>query len=473
MAVSVGDRRGEVNLTSSEGASPTAARQTVYARLFAPVDIASLAAFRVLFGTIMLWEVWRYVDLGRIERYYVEPRFFFTYPGFDWVRPWPDGGMVLHFMVLGALAICIALGLWYRASAALFFLGFTYIFLLDQAQYLNHFYLISLISFLLIWAPAHRAWSLDAWRRPALRAQTAPAWTLGILRAQIAIVYVFGGIAKLNGDWLRGEPMRLWLAERTDFPIIGALFTEEWMVYLFSYGGLLLDLLIVPLLLWRPTRLVAMLIGLVFHLTNSQLFNIGIFPWFMIAANLLFLPSDWPRRVLRLPPVARRAGSEMPLSPRRRLILAALGVYAAVQILLPLRHFLYPGDVNWTEEGHLFSWHMRLRDKRGFAQFFVTNPQSGVTWEIQPLDYLTERQVDQMVTQPDMILQFSHFLAEELRRQGHDRIEVRVWSMISLNGRRSQPLIDFNVDLAQQPRTLLPAAWIRPLHEPLTAEEAS
>jgi hypothetical protein len=465
MAITAKDRKGEAYLALPQITPPSAVWRKLWARLIAPVDIASLVYFRIVFGMIMLWEVWRYFDLGRIERYYMEPQFYFTYFGFDWVHPWSGNGMYLHFYALGALAICIMLGLWYRVSVALFFLGFTYVFLLDQAQYLNHFYLISLISFLLIWVPAHRAFSVDAWLRPGLRSETTPAWTLWILRAQLGIVYFFGGIAKLNGDWLRGQPMRLWLAERTGFPLIGSLFTEEWMIYLFSYGGLLLDLLIVPMLLWRRTRLLALSAGLMFHLINSQLFNIGIFPWFMIAANMLFLPSYWPRLALGRRPVVIDRQSDMPLQPRHRIIIVAFVIYFTCQVLVPLRHFLYPGDVNWTEEGHLFSWHMKLRDKRGYARFLVTDPQMNTTWEIQPLDYLTERQFEQMVTQPDMILQFSHFLADELRRQGHDQIEVRVWTLISLNGRRGQPLIDITVDLVQQTRTLSPAAWIIPLQE--------
>ena len=448
---------------------------TLRATLFAPVDVTSLVYFRIAFGAIMLWEVWRYFDQGRIERYYIEPEFYFTYFGFDWVRPWPGDGMYLHFYALGALSICIMLGLRYRLSMALFFLGFTYVFLLDKTQYLNHFYLISLLSFLLIFVPAHRAFSLDSRLRPALRSQNAPAWTLWMLRTQIGLVYFFGGVAKLNGDWLHGQPMRLWLAERTDFPLIGTWFTEDWIVYLFSYGGLLFDLLIIPLLLWRRTRLLALIVGFAFHLTNAKLFNIGIFPWFMMAATLLFLPPHWPRCLLQRPAPAITESFEVPLRPRtsQRLIIAALALYFGWQLVMPLRHFLYPGDVSWTEEGHLFSWHMRLRDKNGFARFYVTDPQTETSWEIQPLDYLTERQFEQMVTQPDMILQFSHYIADELRAQGHAQIEVRVWTHVSLNGRRPQVMIDTTVDLAAQSFSLLAATWIMPLDEPLLEADAN
>ena len=268
--------------------------------LQSPVDIAILAYFRVAFGAIMLWEMWRYASYGWISRYWIEPSFNFTYLGFEWVRPWPGIGMYVHFGVMAVLTLFIMLGLWYRLSSVLFLLGFSYIFLLEQAQYLNHFYLICLIAFIMIFLPAHRAWALDAWRRPDGRSDWMPNWSLWLLRFQIGVPYFFGGVAKLNGDWLRAQPIESWLAARTDFPLIGQFFTEKWMVFGFAYGGLLLDLLVVPFLLWRKTRPFAFAVAVLFHLTNARLFSIGIFPWFMIAATAVFFHPGWPRRVLNL-----------------------------------------------------------------------------------------------------------------------------------------------------------------------------
>ncbi|MDX1547324.1 MAG: HTTM domain-containing protein, partial [Rhodothermales bacterium] len=364
--------------------------------LAAPITPAPLAYFRIVFGAIMLWEVTRYLEHDWVETYYIDPEFFFTYPGFGWVQPWPDGYMAVHFLLLGILAVFIAAGLFYRVSAALFFLGFTYVFLLDQSNYLNHFYLISLISFLMIFVPAHRAVSLDVVRKPGLAAETVPAWSLWLLRFQIAVPYFFGGIAKLNGDWLRGEPMRSWLADETAFPVIGPYFVEPWAPYLFSYGGLLLDLLVVPLLLWKRTRLAGYLMALTFHLMNAHLFQIGIFPWFMIGATLLFFEPERFRPILRW---QQRLGAPAPPGPPRRvperirrLVPGLLAAWMAVQILVPLRHWLYPGNVSWTEEGHNFSWHMKLRDKEGDVEVIATDPTTGRMLLIDPRDFLTARQ---------------------------------------------------------------------------------
>jgi len=328
-----------------------------------------------------------------------------------------------------------------------------------------------LISFLLIFIPAHRSASVDAWLRPRLHRNEAPTWTLWILRAQLVVVYFYAGVAKINADWLRGEPMRMWLARREDLTLLGPLgrlLTEEWVVYLFTYGGLLLDLLIAPLLLWRRSRPYALAAVIVFHLLNAVLFQIGIFPWFMIAATLLFLPPDWPRRICNWPKGADAFPQEVPLRTHRvRPTLAPLAVYLFIQIVVPLRHLLYPGSVHWTEEGHRFSWHMKLRDKKGDADFHLNDPDTGKTWTVNPRRRLSATQVSKMSSRPDMILQFAHFLAMEQRDKGRSRIEVRAEVMVSLNGREPAPLVDPTVDLAAQARTLAHVSWILPLTKPL------
>ena len=321
--------------------------------LFSPVDGASLAVFRVIFGAIMLVEVYRYFSYGWVRSYYIEPPFHFTYYGFGWVKPWPGDGMFWHFAVMGLASVGVMFGAWYRFSAALLFVTFTYVFLLDQAYYLNHFYMICLLSLLMIFIPAHRLLSIDAWRNPATRSDDVPAWARWLLLAQLSIVYFYAGVAKLNGDWIRGEPMRSWLAERADMPLIGRFFWDEWVVVLFNYGGLAFDLFIVPLLLWKRTRVVAFLWVIAFHMFNRALFNIGIFPWLMLLATLLFFPPNWPRVVFKR---WRRVRKE-PLVIRPqfpRVTVGLIAVYMVIQLAVPLRHFAYRGSVHWTEEGHRF-----------------------------------------------------------------------------------------------------------------------
>jgi hypothetical protein len=299
--------------------------------------------------------------------------------------------------------------------------------------------------------------------------------------AQFSIVYFYAGVAKLNGDWLAGEPMRSWLVARYRFRIISQWVNEEFLVYAFAYGGLLLDLLIAPALLWRRSRPFAFVVAIIFHLLNAKLFSIGIFPWFMIAATALYFPPDWPRRLFArvrgivLEP-ARRLSRARPLTNesatithRQRLIAGLLGAYIAAQLLVPMRHLLYPGNVSWTEEGHDFSWHMKLRDKEAEG-WFLTREVGRKEWEIiQPSDYLKPWQASQMLARPEMVAEFSRYLAVMLRPPDVPPIEVRAYVRASLNGRKHQLLIDPNVNLAEQAPSLWPASWIVPLIEPLKA----
>ncbi len=450
-------------------------------RFFTPVDIASLAFVRIAFGTIMLWEVWRYFDNDWIALYWIQPRFNFKYYGFSWIEPWPGQGMYWHFLVLALLAVCIMLGLWYRATTVLFFLGFTYVFLLEEARYLNHFYMVTLLSFLLIFIPSHRAFSVDAYLRPRLRKKTSPAWALWSVRGMVGLVYFYGGLAKLNFDWLQGEPVRMWLAERTYFPGIGMWFTEEWLVFLISYGGLLFDLLIVPFLLIKRTRPYAFGFVLFFHITNSILFTIGIFPWMMIALTTVFFDPGWPRSLVSKFFYKRESvenkGSELAFAPRETwgemslsnlFLMTGIGVFFLLQLLIPFRHLLYPGNVSWTEEGHRFAWHMKLRDKNGFGYFTVRDISEQTMLGIELQDYLTSWQIKKMLTRPDMIIQFSHFIASEIYQETGREVEVYATIWVSLNGRDQQLFVNPNVNLVAQPRPFLqPISWLLPLTEPL------
>lgn len=475
--------------------------QTIAETAFQPLDVASLAVFRFLAGLILLWEVVRFFVNGVIDSVYLLPRFHFTYLGFGWVRPWPDEGMTLHFVMLGLAALGVALGFWYRLSAAWLCIGWTYVLLLEQTTYLNHLYLICLLALLLVFVPTHRAWSLDAWRQPKSRSDVVPAIALWTLRAQIAIPYVYGALAKLNGDWLQGQPMQLWMSRMQHVRAVIPAFGELWLALVLSWGGFLLDLLVVPALLWRRTRVPAFVAAVVFHLCNAVMFRIGIFPWFMIGATTLFLEPNWPRRLLRFLravtggtsltngnrvaggvagdfhalPRTQGVSPESAKTPvtldvsarRRRVILAAVSAWFLVQLTVPFRHWLIEGDVDWTEEGARFAWRMMLCDKACALGLVAIDRKTQQVAPIDPRKYLMPFQLDKLGQDPDLVLQFAQFIARELREtQGQD-VEVRARVLCSLNGRRPQLLIDPQVDLARETRWRWHQPWIIPLQESL------
>ena len=430
--------------------------------LFRPVDNASVAFFRIAFGGIMVWEVTRYFSHGWIHRYWIAPPFHFSYFGFDWVEPLPPAYMYALMWAGGVVAAMIALGLFYRVAAVLWFIGFTYTFLLEEARYLNHFYLIILLSFLLIVIPTHRGFSIDALFRKDLRAQRSPAWGLWLLRFQMAVVYIYGGIAKINGDWLRGEPVRMWIKDLTDLPWVGDFFYTEPAVYIVAYGGMLFDLLIVFFVAWRPTRWFAFASAVIFHVTNTVWFGIGVFPWLALAATTLYFPPDWPRRLLRLAPLPA-VTADVPLQRWSKPIGAVVIVFVALQVLVPLRHHLYPGDVAWTEEGHRFSWRMKLRSKRGSVEYHIYDPNNGTLDVVEPEDLMSRWQHKGIAGRPDMIIEFAKHIAESYG----DGVTVTAHTRVSLNGRKKQYIIDPDRDLLTEERRLWPAAdWIVPLEQP-------
>ncbi|WP_438026214.1 HTTM domain-containing protein [Sorangium sp. So ce233] len=438
--------------------------------LSAEVDAASLAVFRVGYGALIAWEVVRYALHDRIARYYIEPSFFFSFVPF--IRPWGGTGMYWHFAALFVLALLCAAGLFYRVSAALLCAALTYVFLLDKAQYLNHLYLLCLLGLLLAVAPAHRALSLDLLRArraapSSAPAETAPRYYLFALKAQIAIVYFYGGIAKLNGDWLRGQPLTMWLADRADAPLVGPLLATPAAGLALSYAGLLIDLSMGFLLFSRRTFPLGAAIAVAFNLSNAFLFKIGIFPYAMIASLALFGDPSWPRR--RLPFLFRtadRAGGDVPApspAPPRRsaLPLALLHGYLLLHLVVPLRHWAYPGDVAWNEAGHRFSWRMKLRDKNvSELDIHVLDPRTGVRESLDLGEWLTDRQLGEMCTRPDMIVDFARHVADRWQEDFGVRPIVTAKVMASLNGGPFRDLVDPTLDLASPPRGLL--AVVRP-----------
>lgn len=435
--------------------------------LFRPVDIRSLAAFRIAFGTMMVAAVARYFAYGWIDELYRTPQMFFHYPGLEWLKPLPGAGMYVFYGVLGGLAACLAVGLFYRVSAALFCLGFSYAHLIDKANYLNHYYLISLVALLLALLPAGRAWSVDVWRRPSLRLATVPAWTIWLLRFQLGVVYFFAGIAKLTPDWLlRAQPLRLWLAPFADLPWIGGVLTSDGSAFAMSWAGAGFDLAIAFLLVYRRTRGFAYAAVVVFHAVTALFFPIGLFPLVMIVMTPIFFEPDWPSRLVRRSraEVIRHDAQVGWRGPSRPWVLSGLAVYALVQVALPLRFLWGEGDLFWRENDFRFSWRVMLIEKQGLARFQLVDKTTGEARWVEPRAYLTPLQSHMMATQPDMILQFAHWLAERERQSGRE-VEVRADVHASLNGRRHQPLVDPTVDLAAIDPSEPRERWTRPLPE--------
>jgi vitamin K-dependent gamma-carboxylase len=433
-------------------------------------DGAALAVFRIGFGLIMCYDMTRYAFFYPLESLYFRGEFQFKYLGFEWVKMLPGNGLYWHLTILAVLALMIATGLFYRMATILFAVGFTWFFLIDRALYLNHFYMVVLFSILMCVVPAGRLWSLDVYWRGLQPKKYSPRWARWLLLAQLEIILIYAGLVKINPDWLNLAPLERWLAGVDGLYFMSTLFEERWAIVVAAYGVIGLHLIGAPLLLFKSTRVAVLCVYASFHTLNHFVFTIGIFPWFTLFASLLCLEPDWPRRLAQWRPgsqlVYRPALDNSPQSLQSvsTPLMVFIGLWLIVQITLPLRHWIYQGDVAWNDNGHLFSWRMKLRTRHGNLVFMVRNPDTGQKWKVRPGDRLMRFKLRKLNCHPDMILQFAHHLADEwITVKGVTAPAVYAANSCSLNYRASVPQIDRHVDLTTITRSESMESWVLPL----------
>jgi hypothetical protein len=435
---------------------------------------ATLAVFRIAFGLVMLISTLRFIARGWIYEFYILPHYFFTFPGFEWIKPFGAAGMYLVFGLMAVACLFIMLGLFYRLSVLTFFLSFTYVELIDKTNYLNHYYFVSIITFLLLLVPAQRYFSLDVARKPSIKVNRVPAWTINIFRLQLCIVYFFSGLAKINYDWLiAAQPLRIWLPANSNLPLIGPMLSWEWVAVFFSWFGMVYDLTIWYFLLKPKTRNIAYFFVVLFHVFTAWFFKIGMFPYIMILLTLIFFPDSFHEKIIgglrNIFSKKTRDNTPVAWQPpvfQKKLIFGVLAVYFVVQLILPFRYLAYPGKLFWTEEGYRFSWRVMLMEKGGTAFFHVKDPQTGREDEVVNSQYLTPLQEKMMATQPDMILQFAHYLHSIYQKKGISDPVVTVESYVTLNSSGSRLYIDSSVDLSKQQQTFAHDKWILPFQNP-------
>jgi len=443
--------------------------------LISPTHIAPLATLRIAFGAIMLVSTLRFISRGWVSSFYIKPRFHFTFYGFGWVKPFGEAGTYALFAVMAVAALMVTIGLLYRAAITLFFLTFSYAELMDKTTYLNHYYFVSIVAFLLILVPAGRYFSVDARLWPQSKVDYVPGWCINIFKLQLVLVYFFAGLSKLNYDWLiAAVPLRIWLPANSQLWLVGGLLTQLWVAYVFSWFGFLFDLLIGFFLLNDRYRGWAYLFVLIFHLSTGWFFKIGMFPYIMIFVTLVFFSTETHLKILKaigrlfgakLQNVAPDKTYQLP-SAAKEIVTAVLVLHFVLQVIVPFRYLMYPGKLYWTEEGYRFSWRVMLMEKGGTAFFHVKDPQTGKRAEVINSEYLTSFQETQMSTQPDMILQYAHFLADVYRKKGLQNPVVTAESYVTLNGSGSRLFIDTTVNLAAQQETLFGHnKWIRPFKD--------
>jgi len=417
--------------------------------LFKKIDNAQLIVFRVFYGLLVSAECYGAIATGWVRRTLVEPQFTFSFIGFEWLQPLPGNGMYIYFAVMGTLGLLIAFGYKYRFGALAFAILWSGVYLMQKTSYNNHYYLLMLLAYIMAFLPANRDASLDVKLSPKLRSQTMFNGVRWIIILQLFIVYTYASVAKFYADWLDFSMIEVLMSSKKDYYVIGDLLQQKWVHKIIAVFGICFDLLIVPALLWKPTRKIAFVLSIFFHLFNSIVFQIGIFPYLSLAFIVFFFEPQTIRNIfLRTKKIIPETKIIIPKN--KNVILTVLGIYFLFQLVLPLRHHFFKDDVLWTEEGHRLSWRMMLRSRSGSITFRVVNTETKDTTLINLNDYLTKKQQRRVACYPDFIWQFAQYLKKEYAQKG-ENVQVFAKNKVRVNQAPRRELIDPNVDLANVP----------------------
>lgn len=402
-----------------------------------------------MFGALLALEALGAIFTGWVRRVFIEPEFTFNFIGFEFLQPLPGSGMIWYYVVLGLLGITVMVGFKYRWSIFLYTLLWAGVYLMQKSSYNNHYYLLMLLCFLMTLLPANRWASVDAKMNPGIKSTGMPRWTWLLLVVQMTIVYTYAAIAKLYPDWFNATLPSLLMAARKDYWLVGDFLQQEWVHYTIAYFGFFFDLLIIPLLLWKRTRIYAFVAAIFFHLFNSFIFHIGIFPYLALAFTIFFFPAKKINSMF-LSKKPHYEGNEISIPKYKNLLYAFFGVWFIIQLALPVRHWFFKDDVLWTEEGHRLSWRMMLRAKAGRVQFKVVDKENKQdTIYVRHQEMLSPKQQRSMPSKPDLIWQFAQQLEKKYAEEGKD-VEVYVDSKLSVNARPYRQFIDPKVDLAAE-----------------------
>lgn len=411
-----------------------------------------LSLFRIYWG-LMMAQYFFNLCTEKGEFRYFSTAFHFRYPGLEFI---PVVGSETLLLILGVglvASIMFALGAYFKHASKLLFVVYLYVFLIDQSYYNNHYYMYNLVNmfFLVVRPPLH--FSIDN-RIRKQEVEMGQKWMLILFKAQVCIVYFYGGISKLmNADWVAGLATKG--LYKNVFEGLGIEASDHLVNIVgdaMAFGGIGFDLLI-PLALLSNHKVVKALavIGvLIFNVMNAVAFNIGSFPYSMMAALVLFV---WPSQ--------QTNGEARAERPTTNTALAwGLTLFFVVQLVVPLRHLFIPGNVFWTSEGKMWSWHMMSGTTEVGTEFFLDEyDDDGIfvrSHEIDAKDYLNLSQIRNMGKYPHCVPQFARFLKKEAERSGMTNVKVYADVLVERNNKGGR----FIISPKQELTALKPSLWL-------------
>lgn len=414
---------------------------------YKPIDIAPLVVFRIFFGFLIACESFGAILTGWVYNNLVSPEITFNFIGFDFLQTIRQGNSIYYYFVLmGLLGVAIMLGFRYKIAIILYTFMWAGAYFMQKSAYNNHYYLLLIISFLMIFFPANKNYSLDVKYGHTKKEDTMPFWVIFTVIFQISIVYIFAALAKFYPDWLDGTFTKNLLSNALKNSFAVDLFSQKWFYLFIAYAGIAFDLFIIPLLLYKKTRTLALIASIIFHLFNAITLQIGIFPFFALTFALFFYnPSSVRKLFLRKNNLIEIDSSKKNLY-NKKIFSFVIIPFLVLQLVLPIRHHFIKGNVLLTEEGHRLSWRMMLRHKSGFILFSIVDNKTKEQWSYNFNKNLSPKQAATLATKPDFIWQYCQKIKEEYK--GRD-ISIYVTCNVSINNKSYQPLINPEADLAK------------------------
>jgi vitamin K-dependent gamma-carboxylase len=446
--------------------------------LFRPTHPSTLSIFRIVFGLVMTYQTIYYIQIDYTYQFMSGPQLLFSYSGLEFLQPLPEPTLkVLQWGMLGA-GLLFTLGLLYRLATAYLLVVFSYFSFIDKTLYNNHLYLFSLLLLCFLFVDAHKMYALRLKKgadHTASPPVSVPYWQLFIFQFLIFVAYFYGGIAKLDSQWLNMALPRIMVSKVVgDSPLI------PYLAVFFAYGGLLYDLSIGFLLLWKKTRWIAVVLVLIFNLTNGFFLfdDIGVFPFFMIGGTIVFFDPERVHQWLSRRPArgrkkrkANKARTTPPLlsTPfgiKHYVTATILLVFIGFHLIFPLRHLWLTDHPEWTGIASKFAWRMKLQHYD--VQEVAMTIQDGIQGRTSPIDvpsFLTSNQVLHFFEDPFQVVQLAKHLREEGLKRGMTDPVVKARVVASLNGRPHQLMFEPMVDLSRVTKDMNIYLWLMPLQE--------
>lgn len=407
------------------------------------INNSSLIIFRIFLGFLIVAESFGAIFTGWVKRIFIDSLFTFNHIGFNWLQVFHGQTMYFYYIIMGILGLCVMFGFRYKWAMTGFTLLWFGTYLMQKEAYNNHYYLLFLICFIMCFLPANANYSIDSMQNPNIKSSQMPQWIVWIMITQISFVYLFSVVAKCYPGWLDGSFVNIMFSEKMKHPIFGTMFQNQYFQNFIIYSGIIFDLLIIPLLLWKKSRNLALILSILFHIFNAIVLEIGIFPFFALSFIVFFYDSKIIKNIFF------KKQEECLITKNQDHLLYYIFIpFLIIQFLLPLRHYFIEKEVLWTEEGHRLSWRMMLRSRSGSIAFNVVDLKNNHTYVYDYTTILTPKQIEWFNNKPDAIWQMAQYIKKEYYKKNTD-VAIFVKSYVSINGGKYVPFINPKVDLAK------------------------